>query len=49
MSTQIATEVAVNVDQVTKEVDLKEIVKKVSSLETKFSKFLAFPKCYQNS
>lgn len=44
MSTQIATEGAVNVDQVTEEVDIKGIVKKVGGLETQPGRTLALPK-----
>lgn len=44
MSTQIATEGVVNVDQVTEEVDIKGIVKKVGDLETQPGRILALPK-----
>ena len=44
MYRQIALEGAVNVDQVTEEVDIKGIVKKVGGLETQLSRFLALPK-----
>ena len=44
MSTQIATEDAVNVDQVTEEVGIKGTVKKVGGLETSLTGFKLFQK-----